>query len=167
MEHNFHHSEKLPANELALSFLKKGVTQVTIGGTNAINSLYTVKQIYKGKFGDTDKETFLKAVIANFEGYGHIHTKCSRIAKFGNGDTKLNKPAGESMALVFTGIMQQKCYRTNSTYAGCFMPAIVIWADWSTCGKRVDAAPDGYSVRLPWTAAGRCRAPIQKARPPS
>ena len=85
MEHNFHHSEKLPANELALSFLKKGVTQVTIGGTNAINSLYTVKQIYKGKFGDTDKETFLKAVIAYFEGYGHIHTKCSRIAKFGNG----------------------------------------------------------------------------------
>ena len=84
-----------------------------------------------------------KQLLPIFEGYGRIHAKCSRIDKFGNGDTELNKPAGESMALVFTEIMQQKCYRTNSTYAGCFMPAIVIWVDWSTCGKRVGAAPDG------------------------
>lgn len=113
------------------------------GGTNAINSLYTVKKFYEGAFGDVSKEEFLRCFAENYEGYEDIHAKCRRITKFGNGDAELNALAGEMMDLVFSEIMRQECWRSNPQTKGRFMPAIIVWVDWITCGKRVGATPDG------------------------
>lgn len=113
------------------------------GGTNAINSLYTVKHFYDGAFGSLGKEEFLQCFAANYEGYEDIRSKCRKITKFGNDDNALNALAGELMDLVFSEIMKLECHRSNKNYTGRFMPAIIVWVDWITCGKRVGATPDG------------------------
>jgi len=113
------------------------------GGTNAINALYTVKQFFDGKFGDIRKADFVHSFVSNYEGYEEIYAKCKRVTKFGNYDPELNALAGELMDLVFSEIMQLECYRSNPNYRGRFMPAIILWVDWITCGKRVGATPDG------------------------
>ena len=113
------------------------------GGTNAANSLYTVKKFYEGAFGDIGKEDFLRCFAENYAGFENIRAKCLRISKFGNGDAELNALAGELMDVVFSEIMKQRCWRRNPQREGRFMPAIIVWVDWITCGKRVGATPDG------------------------
>lgn len=113
------------------------------GATNAINSLYTLKAFYEGKFGDVTKEQLIDAMIANYVGYEHIHAKCKSITKFGNYDPQLNKLASELMDFVFTNIMDLRCWRENKDYVGRFIPSIILWVDWISSGKRVGATPDG------------------------
>jgi len=113
------------------------------GGTNAVNSLYTVKQFYEGAFGALSKETFLQSFISNYAGYEDIYEKCRKITKFGNYDAELNGLAGELMGFVFDEIMKLDGYRTNGKTRSCYMPAIIVWVDWITCGKHVGATPDG------------------------
>ena len=113
------------------------------GGTNAVNSLYTVKKFYEGAFGSTGKEEFLQCFADNYAGHEDIRAKCRKITKFGNSDAELNALAGELMDLVFSEIMRQECWRSNPAYTGRFMPAIIVWVDWISRGKRVGATPDG------------------------
>ena len=112
-------------------------------GTNAVNSLYTLKYFYEGKLGDISKETFLQSFIADFKGFEEIQAKCKKVPKFGNGNEELNALAADLMDHVFTETMKLKCYRSNEKYTGRFMPAIILWVDWISCGKHVGATPDG------------------------
>lgn len=112
-------------------------------GTNAINSLYTLKHFYEGKLGNISKEEFLQCMIADFAGYEELHAKCRNVAKFGNYDEELNALAADLMDYVFSETMKLKCYRSNEKYTGRFMPAIILWVDWIACGERVGATPDG------------------------
>lgn len=111
--------------------------------SNTINSLYTVQQYYQGKLGDFSKEDFLKSLIANFKGYETIHAEFKAVTKFGNYDEEIHALAADLMDFVFSEIMALQCYRSNSGYAGRFMPAIIEWITWITCGQRVGATPDG------------------------
>ena len=112
-------------------------------GTNTINSLYTLKQYYEGKLGEFSREEFLTALIANFVGYGELFAKCKKVTKFGNFDPELNALAHDLMTFTFKKAMDLRCWRKNDTYEGRFMPAIILWVDWISSGKRVGATPDG------------------------
>jgi len=112
-------------------------------GTNAINSLYTVKYFYEGKLGELDKKTFLQSMIADFKGYEAILAKCKKVPKFGNGDDGLHALAADLMDFVFSEVMKLTCYRSNDRYTGRFMPGIILWVDWIACGEHVGATPDG------------------------
>ncbi len=111
--------------------------------TNAINSLYTLKHYYEGKLGSFSKTAFLQALLANFEGYEDIYAKCKKVTKFGNYDQELNALASDLMNFVFDETMKLDCYRSNDKYTGRFMPAIILWVDWISCGEHVGATPDG------------------------
>lgn len=113
------------------------------GGTNTINSLYTLKQFYEGKLGSLSKEELLRALIANFEGYETIHAKCRQVTKFGNYDPQLNALAKDLMTHTFREVMDLRCWRGNEGYTGRFMPAIILWVDWVSSGRHVGATPDG------------------------
>ncbi|MBE5766849.1 MAG: hypothetical protein E7335_06775 [Clostridiales bacterium] len=113
------------------------------GATNAINSLYTLKYFYEGKLGECSKETLLRALIRNFEGFFDLHTRCKKVPKFGNHNTEINELAHDLMDHVFGEVMKLRCYRSSRTYTGRFMPAIILWTDWILCGERVGATPDG------------------------
>ena len=113
------------------------------GGTNTINSLYTLKAFYEGTFGDVTKEQLMDAMIANYEGYEQIHAKCKNITKFGNYDPVLNALAADLMEFTFDRVMELRCWRQNADYVGRYMPAIILWVDWVSSGKRVGATPDG------------------------
>jgi formate C-acetyltransferase len=112
-------------------------------GTNTVNSLYTLKQYYDGKLGNFPREEFLSALIDNFEGHGELFAKCKKVTKFGNYDPELNALARDLMTFTFKKVMELRCWRKNSTYEGRFMPAIILWVDWVSSGKRVGATPDG------------------------
>lgn len=112
-------------------------------GTNTVNSLYTLKQYYDGKLGSISREEFLEALMANFEGYGELFTKCKKVTKFGNYDPELNALANDLMTFTFKKVMDLRCWRQNATYQGRYMPAIILWVDWISSGKRVGATPDG------------------------
>ena len=112
-------------------------------GTNTVNSLYTLKQYYEGKLGDFSKEEFLEALIGNFEGRGELYAKCKNVTKFGNYDPELNDLAHDLMTFAFKQVMELRCWRRNSSYIGRFMPAIILWIDWISSGRRVGATPDG------------------------
>lgn len=126
--------------------------------SNTINALYTVKQYYEGKLGDFSKETFLQALIADFEGYEAIHAKCKNVTKFGNYDPKLNKLANDLMEFTFDRVMELRCWRRNDGYVGRYMPAIILWVDWISSGYRVGATPDG---RKAGEATADCCGPMQ------
>ena len=113
------------------------------GGTNAINSLYTLRQYYDGKLGNFSREEFLQALIANFRGYEQLHAMCKNVTKFGNYDPGLNALANDLMTHTFRQVMQLRCWRGNDGYQGRYMPAIILWVDWVTSGRRVGATPDG------------------------
>ena len=137
--------------ENAKSFTKGGTrynfdSANIYAGTNAINSLYTLKHFYEGKLGDIDKETFLQSLIADFKGYEEIQAKCRNVTKFGNYDEELNALAADLMDFVFSETMKLNCYRSNERCTGRFMPAIILWVDWITCGERVGATPDGRTA---------------------
>ena len=117
--------------------------------TNAINSLYTVKQYYEGKLGDFSKEEFLQSLISDFNGHEDIRAKCKNVTKFGNYDDELNSLANDLMTCVFDEIMAQRCYRGNDKQPGRFMPALILWITWITCGERVGATPDGRKLGQP------------------
>jgi len=112
-------------------------------GTNTINSLYTLKQYYAGKLGNFSREEFLAALISNFEGHGELFAKCKNVTKFGNYDPELNALAHDLMTHTFKTVMELRCWRQNESYVGRFMPAIILWVDWISSGKRVGATPDG------------------------
>ena len=112
-------------------------------GTNTVNSLYTLKQYYDGKLGNFPREEFLSALIDNFEGHGELFAKCKKVTKFGNYDPELNALARDLMTFTFKKVMELRCWRKNSTYEGRFMPAIILWVDWVSSGKRLGATPDG------------------------
>ena len=112
-------------------------------GTNTINSLYTLKQYYEGKLGEFPREEFLAALMSNFEGYGELFAKCKNVTKFGNFDPALNALAKDLMTFTFKKVMELRCWRRNDEYIGRFMPAIILWVDWISSGKRVGATPDG------------------------
>jgi len=111
--------------------------------TNVINSLYTLKYYYEGKLGKMEKSTLLQSLISNFEGYEDIHAKCKKVPKFGNYDEDLNALACDLMNFIFDETMKLECYRSNASYTGRFMPAIILWVDWISCGEHVGATPDG------------------------
>lgn len=113
------------------------------GGTNTINSLYTLKQYYQGKLGDFTREEFLSALIANFKGHGELFAKCKKVTKFGNFDPELNALARDLMTHTFKTVMELRCWRSSPQYVGRFMPAIILWVDWISSGLRVGATPDG------------------------
>lgn len=92
--------------------------------TNAINSLYTVKQYYEGKLGDFSKEEFLQSLISDFNGHEDIRAKCKNVTKFGNYDEELNSLANDLMTCVFDEIMAQKMLprkRPNSPEDSCML----------------------------------------------
>lgn len=113
------------------------------GGTNTINSLYTLKKFYEGELGNLSREGLLRALIANFEGFETIHAKCKQVTKFGNFDPELNGLANDLMTHTFRKVMELRCWRKNPGYTGRFMPAIILWVDWISSGRRVGATPDG------------------------
>lgn len=117
--------------------------------TNTINSLYTIKQYYDGKLGEFSKETFLKGLISNFSGYEELRSRCLNVTKFGNFEPELNELASDLMDYFFSEIMKLHCYRSNNGYRGRFMPALILWKTWITCGLRVGATPDGRCLGDP------------------
>lgn len=112
-------------------------------GTNTVNSLYTLKQYYEGKLGAFTREEFLSALVANFEGHGELFAKCKKVPKFGNYDPELNALAHDLMTHTFKTVMDLRCWRSNPQYEGRYMPAIILWVDWISSGRRVGATPDG------------------------
>ena len=112
-------------------------------GTNTVNSLYTLKQYYAGKLGDLSREEFLASLIANFENRDDLYAKCKNVTKFGNYDPDLNALAKDLMTFTFKKVMQLRCWRRNDGYVGRYMPAIILWVDWISSGRRVGATPDG------------------------
>ncbi|MBR2948740.1 MAG: hypothetical protein IKC46_02640 [Lachnospiraceae bacterium] len=127
-------------------------------GTNAINSLYTLKQFYEGKLGDISKEEFLQCLTVNFAGYEDLFARCKKVTKFGNYDEELHALAADLMDFVFSETMTLQCWRGNEKYRGRFMPAVILWVDWITCGEKVGATPDG---RLAGQATADCCGPMQ------
>jgi formate C-acetyltransferase len=118
--------------------------------TNAINSLYTLKQFYEGKMGDLTKEQLLTALIRDFRGCEEVWARCRAVTKFGDHDPELNALAHELMSFTFDRVMELRCWRGN----GRFMPAIILWVDWISSGLRVGATPDGR--RLGEATADSC-----------
>ena len=112
-------------------------------GTNTVNSLYTLKKYYEGKLGNFSREDFLEALMGNFEGHGELFAKCKNVTKFGNYDPELNDLAHNLMTFAFKQVMELRCWRRNDGYIGRFMPAIILWIDWISSGRRVGATPDG------------------------
>ena len=112
------------------------------GGTNAINSMYTVKQLYDGRLGLT-KEELLDGLIHDFQGYGKVFTACKGVEKFGNDNEELEEIARDLMGTAFEEVMKHHTWRGNEDYQGRFMPAVILWVDWITCGEKVGATPDG------------------------
>ena len=112
-------------------------------GTNTVNSLYTLKKYYEGKLGNFSREDFLEALMDNFEGHGELFAKCKNVTKFGNYDPELNDLAHDLMTFAFKQVMELRCWRRNDGYIGRFMPAIILWIDWISSGRRVGATPDG------------------------
>ena len=127
-------------------------------GTNALNSLFTLKQFYDGKLGSISREELLRALIANFEGYESIHAKCRNVTKFGNYDPELNALARDFMTHTFKKVMELRCWRGNEHYRGRYMPAVILWIDWISSGQHVGATPDG---RFLGDATADCCGPMQ------
>ena len=127
-------------------------------GTNALNSLYTLKQFYDGKLGPISREELLRALIKNFEGYEAIHAKCRNVTKFGNYDPELNALANDFMTHTFRKVMELRCWRGNAHYEGRYMPAVILWVDWISSGQHVGATPDG---RFLGDATADCAGPMQ------
>lgn len=112
------------------------------GTSNAINSLFSIKLAYEGRLGCTRRE-LLSALASDFEGREDILSACLRAEKFGNGSEEVEKLAHDVMTVVFDSLMKKHTWRQNKDYKGRFMPTIVPWVDWVTCGEKVGATPDG------------------------
>ena len=119
------------------------------GSTNAINSLYVIKKYYENQLGEFTKEEFLNCLINDFRGYDEMRAKINKVTKFGNYDEELNCLAYDLTDFVFGEIMKLRCYRHNENNDGYFMPAVILWVTWITCGKRVGATPDGRTLGEP------------------
>lgn len=117
--------------------------------TNTVNSLYTVKKYYEGRFGALTKEELLQALVANFEGYEQLYMEFKSVTKFGNYDEELNALAHDLTDYVFSQVMTHDCHRSNPGYTGRFMPAVILWVTWILCGERVGATPDGRVLGQP------------------
>ncbi|MGL4738222.1 MAG: pyruvate formate lyase family protein [Cellulosilyticaceae bacterium] len=112
------------------------------GSTNAINALYSIKQFYEGAFGQLSKEAFLDCFAQDYKGYEDVLATCQNITKFGNYNEELEELAHEVMGLTFETIKTLKGYRGDAAY----MPSIIGWVSWKTCGVHVGATPDGRRV---------------------
>lgn len=91
----------------------------------------------------------MQSLISDFNGHEYIRAKCKNVTKFGNYDEELNSLANDLMTCVFDEIMAQRCYRGNDKQPGRFMPALILWITWITCGERVGATPDGRKLGQP------------------
>lgn len=115
------------------------------GSTNAINALYTIKKFYEGAFEGVSKEAFLECFAKDYEGYEAIYQTCKEITKFGNYDEELEALAYELMGVTFDTARSMRCHRG----AGHYMPAIIGWVSWKSCGVHVGATPDGRQASEP------------------
>lgn len=115
------------------------------GTTNTINSLYTIKQFYDGKFGSITKEEFLKMFIDNYKGFEEEKLKIAGIKKFGNYSEEINELSSDLLGMTFQYVNHLRCFRGN----GYFMPAVIAWVTWVDAGLKVGATPDGRSCSEP------------------
>lgn len=112
------------------------------GTSNAVNSLVTIKAAYEGKLHFGVRE-LAEALAVNFEGHQDILSVCLNSGKIGNDCPEAESIAHDIMTLVFDELMKKHTWRENAIYRGRFMPTIVPWVDWITCGEKVGATPDG------------------------
>ncbi|MFI3324789.1 MAG: pyruvate formate lyase family protein [Clostridia bacterium] len=109
------------------------------GSTNTINSLYTMKQFFKGKLKGVTKKDILVALSTNYDGFEKLQKDFLNIEKYGNFNTEINEITTDLMTYIPNKIKTFRCYRGN----GYFMPAIILWIAAETFGNKVCATPDG------------------------
>ncbi|MFC1737112.1 glycyl radical enzyme domain-containing protein [Candidatus Hydrogenedentota bacterium] len=108
------------------------------GMTNAINSLYTLSELYSGEL-EMSRQEFMDMLQNNYEGFEKEHMLIRRLDKFGNDTNEINALATEISTLVFDEILKYRCYRGD----GQFMPAVIGWVSFVKLGWHTGASPDG------------------------
>lgn len=108
------------------------------GAANVINSLFTLKKLFKQELAFS-KETLLKMLQSNYQGYELEYAQIKGLDKYGNYNDEINEISKDLLEFIFDEIKGYRCFRGN----GYYLPSIIGWTSFDWLGQRIGATPDG------------------------
>jgi len=111
---------------------------------NAINSLFTIKQVLEENIPITPVK-LLQMLENDYSGFNNEHQIIKGLDKYGCNIVEVNEIAQKLTGFVFDKILSHKCYRGN----GFCVPSTIMFVTYANEGADIGATPDGRKAYSP------------------